>query len=80
MIEGELGFKIVKDLGAHDELLALAATLPLARAAYEAAVKMYPDAIRRAAQSWPQLRVDSSGDRGNDIGTVRAYTRSAAAA
>jgi hypothetical protein len=32
MIEGELGFKIVKDFGAHDELLALAATLPIARA------------------------------------------------
>ena len=42
MIEDELGFKVVKDLGAHDELLALAATLPIARGAFDAAVKMYP--------------------------------------
>jgi hypothetical protein len=42
VIEDELGFKVVKDLGAHDELLALAATLPIARGAYDAAVKMDP--------------------------------------
>jgi len=28
----------VKDLGAHDELLALAANLPIARAAYDASI------------------------------------------
>ena len=31
MIEDYLGFKVVKDLGAHHELLALAANLPIAR-------------------------------------------------
>ena len=36
------GFKVVKDLGAHDELLALAATPPIAKGAFAAAVKMYP--------------------------------------
>jgi hypothetical protein len=41
----DLSFKVVKDLGAHDELLALAANLPIARAAYEAAVKMYPGEV-----------------------------------
>jgi hypothetical protein len=33
---------VVKDLGAHDELLALAAALPIARGAFAATVKMYP--------------------------------------
>jgi len=42
MIDDGLGFKVVKDLGAHDELLARAATLPIALAAYGAAVRMYP--------------------------------------
>ena len=42
MIEDDLGFKVVKDLGAHDEVLALAATLPIALGAFGAAVKMYP--------------------------------------
>jgi len=37
MSDEELGFKVVKDLGAHDELLALAATLPIARGAFDAA-------------------------------------------
>jgi len=32
----------VKDLGAYDEVLARAAALPIARGAYDAAVKMYP--------------------------------------
>jgi hypothetical protein len=41
VIEDDLGFKIVKDLGVHDEVLALAATLPIARGAYQAAVKMF---------------------------------------
>jgi hypothetical protein len=41
----DLGFKIVKDLGAHDEVLARAANLPIARGAYLAAVKMYPDDV-----------------------------------
>jgi hypothetical protein len=40
--DDDLGFKIVKDLGAHDEVLARAANLPIARGAYDAAVKMYP--------------------------------------
>jgi hypothetical protein len=34
----DLSFKVVKDLGAHDELLALAATMPIARRAFQAAV------------------------------------------
>jgi len=42
MIEDDLGFKVVKDLGAHDEVLVLAATLPIALGAFGAAVKMYP--------------------------------------
>jgi hypothetical protein len=33
---------VVKDLGAHDEVLARAANLPIAPGAYEAAVRMYP--------------------------------------
>jgi hypothetical protein len=41
-VEDDLGFKVVKDLGAHDELLALAANLPIAQGAFAAAVKMYP--------------------------------------
>ena len=41
-VHDDLGFKVVKDLGAHDELLALAANLPIARSAFAAAVKMYP--------------------------------------
>ena len=35
-------FKVVKDLGAHDEVLALSATLPIALGAFGAAVRMYP--------------------------------------
>ena len=46
MREDELGFMVVKDLGGQDELLALAATLPIGRAAYDAAVKMYIQAKR----------------------------------
>jgi len=42
----ELGFMVVQDLGGQDELLALAATLPIARAAYDAAVRMYIQAKR----------------------------------
>jgi len=34
-----LDFKTVKDLGAQDEVLARAANLSIARAAYDAAVK-----------------------------------------
>jgi hypothetical protein len=45
LIEDELGFKVVKDLGVHDEILALAANLPIARGAFEAAVKMYPGEV-----------------------------------
>ena len=45
MEDEDLGFKVVKDLGAHDELLACAATLPIALAAYGAAVRMYPDEV-----------------------------------
>jgi hypothetical protein len=33
---------VVKDLGVHDEVLARAANLPIARGAFDAAVKMYP--------------------------------------
>jgi len=33
VIQDDLGFKVVGDLGAHDELLVMAATLPIARAA-----------------------------------------------
>jgi hypothetical protein len=35
LIEDELSFKVVKDLGGQDELLALAASLPIARGAFE---------------------------------------------
>ena len=45
MEDEDLGFKVVKDLGAHDELLARAATLPIALGAYGAAVRMYPDEV-----------------------------------
>ena len=45
MEDEELGFKVVKDLGAHDEILARAANLLIARGAYAAAVKMYPDEV-----------------------------------
>jgi hypothetical protein len=38
----DLGFKIVKDLRAHDEVLAARPNLPIARGAYESAVRMYP--------------------------------------
>jgi hypothetical protein len=50
VIEDELGFKVVKELGAHDELLALAATLPIARGAFEVAVKMYPGEVIKLRQ------------------------------
>jgi len=33
---------VVKEPGVHDELLALAAALPIARGAFDAAVRMYP--------------------------------------
>jgi hypothetical protein len=46
----DLSFKVVKDLGAHDELLALAATLPIAHGAFEAAVKMYPGEVIKLRQ------------------------------
>jgi hypothetical protein len=42
---------VVKDLGVHDELLALAATLPIARGAYDAAVKMYTGEVIELRQS-----------------------------
>ena len=42
MSDEDLTFKVVKDLGAHDEVLARAANLPIARGAFDAAVKMYP--------------------------------------
>ena len=47
----ELGFMVVQDLGGQDELLALAATLPIARAAYDAAVRMLS---RRNDQATPR--------------------------
>jgi hypothetical protein len=53
VIEDDLGFKVVKDLGAHDELLARAATLPIARGAFQAAVKMFrARCCARAPASW----------------------------
>jgi hypothetical protein len=55
VIEDELGCKVVKVVGAHDELLVLAAILPIARGAFEAAVKMYPDEVielRQRAVWW----------------------------
>jgi len=42
MIEDELDFKVVKDLGAQDELLALAASLEIAKGAFDAALRVYP--------------------------------------
>jgi hypothetical protein len=50
MIEDELGFAVFKDLGAHDELLAMAAKLPIAKAAFDAAVKMYPGETTKLRQ------------------------------
>jgi len=42
VIEDDLSFKVVKDLGALYEVLAIAATLPIALGAFGAAVRMYP--------------------------------------
>jgi hypothetical protein len=41
----DLSFKVVKDLGPHDEVLARAANLPIARGAFQAAAKMCPDEV-----------------------------------
>jgi hypothetical protein len=43
-IEDELVFKVVENLGNHDgEILALSGDLPIARAAFQKAVELYPD-------------------------------------
>jgi len=52
VIEDELGFKVVKDPGAHDEFLALAANLPIARRAFDA--RPNKDALRQSRMT--QLR------------------------
>jgi hypothetical protein len=42
-IDDDLPFKVVKDLGAHDELMALAANLPIGQGAFGAAARLYAD-------------------------------------
>jgi hypothetical protein len=70
--DDDLSFKVCKDLGAHDEVLARAANLPIARGAYQATVLMCPGEtieLRRGARVVEpsgiprEAMLISSGDR-----------------
>jgi hypothetical protein len=56
-IEDDLPFKVVKDLDAHDELLALTANLAVGQGAFGAAARLYADENRRTASGRPPRAV-----------------------